>query len=275
MPKGDALAVARIAGIQGAKRTPDLVPLCHPIAMHGVDVDLAVADDAVHISATVRTADRTGVEMEALTCVAVAGLALVDMVKAVDRAATITDVRVEHKSGGRSGDWRREPGPPAEALGGVMRALVVTVSNRAAAGVYEDRGGPVLVEGLRGLGFEVDGPEVVPDGEPVEEALREAVASAYDVVLTTGGTGITPPDLTPEMTARVLDREVPGIAEAIRAHGAAKGCRPPPCRAGWPAWRGRHWWSTCPGRTGGVRDGLAVLGPLLGHAVDQMHGGDH
>ncbi len=108
VPKGDALAVARIAGIQAAKRTPDLVPLCHPIAVHGVDVDLSVEDDAVSISATVRTADRTGVEMEALTCVAVAGLTLIDMVKAVDPAATITDVRVEEKSGGASGEWRRE-----------------------------------------------------------------------------------------------------------------------------------------------------------------------
>jgi cyclic pyranopterin phosphate synthase len=107
VPKGDALAVARIAGIQAAKRTPDLVPLCHPIAIHGVEVDLAVHDDAVGITATVRTADRTGVEMEALTCVAVAGLALVDMVKAVDKGATITDVRVELKTGGRSGTWTR------------------------------------------------------------------------------------------------------------------------------------------------------------------------
>ena len=107
VPKGDALAVARIAGIQAAKRTPDLVPLCHPIAIHAVDVALTVGEDAVHLAATVRTADRTGVEMEALTCVAVAGLALVDMVKAVDRGATITDVRVESKSGGRSGHWER------------------------------------------------------------------------------------------------------------------------------------------------------------------------
>ena len=107
VPKGDAIAVARIAGIQAAKRTPDLVPLCHPIAIHAVDVDLSVEDDHVAISATVRTADRTGVEMEALTCVAVAGLALIDMVKAVDKGATITDVRVEHKSGGRSGTWQR------------------------------------------------------------------------------------------------------------------------------------------------------------------------
>jgi len=107
VPKGDALAVARIAGIQAAKRTPDLVPLCHPIAIHGVVVDLEVNDDYVSITATVRTADRTGVEMEALTCVSVAGLALIDMVKAVDPSATITDVRVETKTGGKTGDWRR------------------------------------------------------------------------------------------------------------------------------------------------------------------------
>lgn len=108
VPKGDALAVARLAGIQAAKRTPDLVPLAHPVAVHAVTVDLTVLDDGVAIEATVRTADRTGVEMEALTCVAVAGLALVDMVKALDRTAVIDGVRVVAKSGGRSGDWRLE-----------------------------------------------------------------------------------------------------------------------------------------------------------------------
>ncbi len=112
MPKGDALAVARIAGIQGAKRTPELVPLCHPLALHGIDVDITVADDAVEIVAIVRTADRTGVEMEALTAVATAALTVVDMVKAVDKGATITDVRVEEKTGGRSGTWRRSEARP-------------------------------------------------------------------------------------------------------------------------------------------------------------------
>jgi cyclic pyranopterin monophosphate synthase len=115
VPKGDALAVARIAGIQAAKRTPDLVPLCHPIAIHGVTVDLEVLDDAVAIRASVRTADRTGVEMEALTCVAVAALALVDMVKAVDPAAVVTDVRVETKTGGASGDWTRDGAVPGRS----------------------------------------------------------------------------------------------------------------------------------------------------------------
>ncbi len=107
VPKGDALAVARIAGIQGAKRTPDLIPLCHPIALHGVTVDLSVTDDAVEITASARTADRTGVEMEALTAVACAGLTVIDMVKAVDPAAVITDVRVLTKSGGKTGTWER------------------------------------------------------------------------------------------------------------------------------------------------------------------------
>ena len=108
VPKGDALAVARLAGIMGAKQTPSLIPLCHPLAISGVTVDLTVGEDSVDITATVRTTDRTGVEMEALTAVAVAGLTVVDMVKAVDKAAVITDVRVESKTGGKSGDWARE-----------------------------------------------------------------------------------------------------------------------------------------------------------------------
>lgn len=107
VPKGDALAVARVAGIMGAKQTPTLIPLCHPLALSSVTVDLAVADDAVEIRATVTTTDRTGVEMEALTAVSVAGLTVIDMVKAVDKGAVLTDVRIESKSGGKSGDWRR------------------------------------------------------------------------------------------------------------------------------------------------------------------------
>jgi cyclic pyranopterin phosphate synthase len=108
LPKGDALAVARIAGIAAAKRTPDLIPLCHPVALHGVTVDLEVGEASIDIVATVRTADRTGVEMEALTCVAAAGLTLYDMVKAVDRAAVLGEIRLVHKTGGRRGEWQRE-----------------------------------------------------------------------------------------------------------------------------------------------------------------------
>src|ERR1700729_1346881 len=130
MPKGDALAVARIAGIQGAKRTPDLVPLCHPIGLHSVTVDLAVTDDGVDITATARTADRTGVEMEALTSVSVAALALIDMIKAVDPAAVITDVRVDEKTGGKSGPWHRPASAPAPAGSGSASASA-SASGRA------------------------------------------------------------------------------------------------------------------------------------------------
>lgn len=114
VPKGDALATARIAGIMGAKRTPDLIPLCHPLAVSGVTVDLSVTDDAVEIAATVKTTDRTGVEMEALTAVTVAALTVVDMVKAVDKGAVISDVRVEEKTGGKSGPWSRTAGERGE-----------------------------------------------------------------------------------------------------------------------------------------------------------------
>ncbi|MFN0281992.1 MAG: molybdenum cofactor biosynthesis protein B [Kineosporiaceae bacterium] len=169
-----------------------------------------------------------------------------------------------------------DAGVPAEGLvGRAGRALVVTASNRAAAGVYADRGGPVLVEGLRDMGFAVDGPLVVPDGEPVSQALRDAVAAGYDVVLTTGGTGLTPGDLTPEVTRRVLDREVPGIAEAIRAYGTAQGVATAALSRGVAGLAGRMLVVNLPGSPGGCRDGIAVLAPILPHAVSQARGGDH
>ncbi|GAA0297438.1 MogA/MoaB family molybdenum cofactor biosynthesis protein [Kineococcus aurantiacus] len=154
-------------------------------------------------------------------------------------------------------------------------ALVVTVSNRASAGVYADTSGPIVVAGLRELGFAVDGPVVVPDGDPVEEALRDAVAADYDVVVTNGGTGLSPLDLTPERTRRVLDYEVPGVAEAVRAAGAAAGVATAVLSRGVAGVAGRTFVVNLPGSSGGARDGVAVLAGFLRHAVDQVHGGDH
>ena len=155
-----------------------------------------------------------------------------------------------------------------------IRALVVTVSNRAAAGVYDDRAGPVAVAALAELGATVDGPVVVADGAPVEQALREAVEAAYDVVVTAGGTGISPTDRTPEMTRRVIDREVPGIADAVRMAGRDQVPTSILSR-GVAGLAGRTLVVNLPGSPGGVRDGIAVLGQVLVHAVDQVRGGDH
>jgi molybdenum cofactor synthesis domain-containing protein len=168
-------------------------------------------------------------------------------------------------------------GAPGEPAPGhlVGRALVVTSSNRAAAGVYTDRGGPVLVEGLTAMGFAVDGPVVLPDGEEVAGALRAAVAQGYDVVLTTGGTGLTPGDVTPEMTRPLLDREIPGLAEAIRDRGRSAGVPTAALSRGLAGVAGRTVVVNLPGSTGGCRDGVAVLSQVLPHAVDQVHGGDH
>ncbi len=155
------------------------------------------------------------------------------------------------------------------------RALVVTVSNRASAGIYEDRGGPVLVDGLRAMGFTVDPVLVVPDGEPVGEALREAVVEAYDVVLTTGGTGISPTDATPEQTALVIERPLPGVAEALRAAGTAAGVMTAVLSRGLAGLAGTTLIVNVAGSPGACRDAVAVLGPVLPHAVAQLRGVDH
>jgi molybdenum cofactor synthesis domain-containing protein len=155
-----------------------------------------------------------------------------------------------------------------------VRATVVVASNRASAGVYADASGPIIVAGLRQLGFEVGDPVVVPDGDPVGEAIRAAVDDGVDVVITSGGTGVTPTDRTPEVTRALLDYEVPGIAEAIRAYSRDRVPTSVLSR-GLAGVRGTTLVVNLPGSTGGARDGLAVLGPVLAHAVSQLRGGDH
>jgi molybdenum cofactor synthesis domain-containing protein len=156
-----------------------------------------------------------------------------------------------------------------------LRGEVVVASNRAAAGVYDDETGPLIVSFLRELGFVVDAPIVVPDGDPVGAAIAAAAAGGARVVLSSGGTGLTPTDLTPEVTRGLLDREVPGIAEAIRAHGVAKGVPTAALSRGLAGTIGSCLVINLPGSRGGVKDGLDVLRPILVHAVEQVVGSDH
>lgn len=167
------------------------------------------------------------------------------------------------------------PKAAAAAMGSGRRAVVITSSTRAAGGIYPDRSGPVIVERLRAWGFSVGEPEVVADGDEFGWALREALASEPDVVLTTGGTGLTPTDVTPEQTMPVIDRLVPGVAEAIRAAGAAKGVATASLSRGLVGVAGYTFVANLPGSKGGVTDALDVLEGILGHALSQIHGGDH
>lgn len=155
------------------------------------------------------------------------------------------------------------------------RALVITSSNRAARGEWEDTSGPILTAGLQELGFEVEGPRVVADGEPFAAALAQGVDEGFDVIVTTGGTGHTPADLTPEMTRRIIERESPGLAEAVRAYGVAAGVPTAILSRGIAGIAGSTLIVNLPGSPGGCRDGIAALRPVLSHAVDQIHGGDH
>lgn len=275
-PKGDAFGVARLAGIAGAKRTADLIPLCHPLPLDRVDVELVPDREAgtVAIRAEARATARTGVEMEALTAASVAALTLYDMAKGLGREVVVERVELLEKEGGRSGTWKAA-GQPYDAPA-AHEALVITISTRSAAGEREDTSGPVLVAGLREAGWDVapDAVVIPDDRAQIAATLRDAVAAGHRLVLTTGGTGLTPTDVTPAATRDVIEREAPGLAEHMRATGMAS----TPMAAlssGVVGSRGATLIANLPGSPRGATESLAALLPVLRHAVDQLTGGDH
>ena len=270
LPKADVLATARIAGISGAKKTSELIPLCHPIALTSVKVDFDFTENSILVVATAKTTGQTGVEMEALTAVAIAGLTLHDMVKAVDPAATLSDVRLEQKTGGKRGHWTRDGIIEPLAVRPSTAAVIVS-STAGAAGTREDTTGPAIADWLGTRGYSVDAISVVADAD-IGAELARVVATAPAVILTTGGTGMSPTDRTPEATRAVLDRELPGVAEAIRARGLAVTPTAALSRAV-AGTAGDTVIVNLPGSVGGVKDGLAVLDGLLDHLVAQVAGG--
>jgi cyclic pyranopterin phosphate synthase len=286
LPKADVLATARIAGIQGAKKTSELIPLCHQLPLSSVKVDFDFTADSILITATAKTTGQTGVEMEALTAVTVAALTLHDMIKAVDAAATMTDIQLRDKSGGKHGHWTRpaaagqgsatEPGQgaptkrPRRSKPRANTAAVIVASTAGAAGTRPDTTGPVIAEWLTAAGYTTE-LTVVSDADVAAEVVR-VLKTAPAVILTTGGTGVSPTDRTPEATLAVLDRQLPGVAEAIRAHGVASTPMASLSRA--VAGTARDTVIiNLPGSPGGVHDGLAVLDELLPHLVAQVSGG--
>ncbi|QKT14232.1 MULTISPECIES: bifunctional molybdenum cofactor biosynthesis protein MoaC/MoaB [unclassified Rhodococcus (in: high G+C Gram-positive bacteria)] len=275
MPKADVLSTARIAGIAGAKKTSELIPLCHQLALSSVKVEFGFTDTSITIEATAKTKGPTGVEMEALTAVAVAGLTLHDMVKAVDPAATLDGVRLLTKEGGKRGQWRRDDATPTAAATvtdvRAGSATVLVASTGGARGTRPDTTGPAIVGWLETRGHTVRGPLVYADAD-IAAGLADALSDAPALVITTGGTGASPTDATPEATLAVLDRQLPGLAEAMRRRGTEVTPHASLSR-GVAGLVGRTVVVNLPGSPGGVKDGLSVLDPVLDHLLAQVAGG--
>ncbi len=266
-PKGDALAAARIAGILAAKDVSRLVPYCHSVRVDHVAVDFDLRPDAVGITCSVTAVDRTGVEMEALGGASIAALTLFDMLKPVDDTLVIGETRLVRKTGGKSDFKERFERP--------LRAAVIVVSDSAAAGAREDRAGRAIAERLRENAIEVDETLVVPDDPArVESELRRLIGLGRDLIVTTGGTGLGPRDLTIEAVSRVVERQVPGIAEAMRGHGFARTPRAVLSRTV-AGVTGRTLILTLPGSSRGAEESLDAIWPGVLHIFPMIWGGGH
>lgn len=278
LPKGDARAAAQVAATLAAKRTPDLLPMCHPIRLDSVGTSLHYEGDRIIIRTQARTHDRTGVEMEALTAASIAALTLYDWAKAHDPSIEFS-VRLVRKSGGKSGAWTRTTEPdapqPSPRLQGV-RAAVLTISDRAVQGVYTDESGAQIQHWLQQHGAELVGYALVPDETELIRAalIRLADEQQAHLILTTGGTGLSPRDRTPEATRAVIERETPSLTEWLRLRtSAATPLAYLSCATA--GIRGGTLIINLPGSPRAVAEHLQALLTLLPHALAMVRGDTH
>ncbi|GAB2561007.1 bifunctional molybdenum cofactor biosynthesis protein MoaC/MoaB [Dyella jejuensis] len=287
LPKGDAMSIAEIAGLQGAKNASQLMPLCHPLPLEYIDVrcEPVRARHAIRVYCEVATFARTGVEMEALAGASAALLTLYDLTKPVEPALSFGGVRLLFKEGGKKGLWLHPEGmseaehahyrPCAVTRLEAVSAAVITLSDRASRGDYTDTAGPLLVERLRELGAIVDEAELRPDEpEPLAARLRQLAAMGVRLVLCTGGTGIGPRDRTPEALAMVADRHVDGIGELFRSESSQHTPMAWLSRAQ-AVLIGNTLVIALPGSSKAVAQGMDILAPILAHALSMAAGGGH
>jgi cyclic pyranopterin phosphate synthase len=268
IPKGDPLPVAKVAAVQAAKNTSQMIPYCHPIPIDFVDCRFELGADSIEITTEVKAVYKTGVEMEALTAATAAALTIYDMAKAVDESMEIAGVRLVAKKGGKS-DF-------ASSVGKSLKAAVLVMSDSIAAGKKEDFSGKQIVERLKSKGVDVVEHKIIPDdGSQIEQNLiRYADSMKLDLVVTTGGTGLSPRDVTPDVTAKVVEKEIPGMVEAARAYGQGRTPLAMLSR-GKAGVRGKTIIINLPGSKRAVEESLDALLPGLLHAFKMLAGGGH
>ncbi|HSC33842.1 MAG TPA: bifunctional molybdenum cofactor biosynthesis protein MoaC/MoaB [Thermodesulfobacteriota bacterium] len=268
VPKGNVLETARAAGIMAAKKTPELIPLCHQIPLDTADIEFEIEEDGITVTSFVKAIWKTGVEMEALTAAAVASLTIYDMLKPLDTSLEICEIKLVEKKGGKS-DWKESYREP-------LKTAILVLSDSVSSGKKEDKSGKIIKEKLNGQPVEVVVYEILPDElEMIKTKLVElSDGRALDLILTTGGTGLSPRDVTVEATIEVIEREVPGISEAGRSYGFSRTPHAMLSR-GVSGIRGKTVIINLPGSSRGVAETMDALFPWVLHSFRILRGGDH
>lgn len=266
LPKKDVLAIARAAGVLAAKKTADLIPYCHPIPIDFIEIEFTLESNHILIESSVETVWKTGIEMEALTAASVAALTIYDMLKPVDANVEIVSVKVTEKYGGKS-DFK-------EFVPKNFRAAVIVTSDSTFAGKRKDKSGQIIKECLEGYGIETDYVILPDDAEKIQKQLEECIRKNIQLIITTGGTGLGPRDVTVEATRKVMDREIPGVMEAARTYGQRRTPYAMLSR-GLAAQKGQTLILNLPGSSNGTRETMSAIFPGVLHAYGMMNGGGH